>query len=154
MSLECGDDVPHHRCSAVAIVIHGPVENAASKVGCDPAGDHGGDGSYRGQLDVAVRLREEVVYRIGREEGVAHERGRDDAHLLWRRLERISLDNYICYLALGTLQSGPIEAEDESIVEITPLPVPSLVDASLCNVALKLLLVVELQLIRLQRNCF
>ncbi len=108
MSLECGDDVSHHRGSAVAVVIHGPVENAASKVGCDPAGDHGGDGSYCGQLDVAIRLREEVVYRISREEGMARERGRDHAHLLWCRLERISLDNYICSLALGTLQSGPI----------------------------------------------
>ena len=108
MSLECGDDISHHRGSAVAVVVHGPVEDAASKVGCDPAGDHGGDGSYRGQFDVAIRLREEVVYRIGREEGMAHEGGRDDAHLLWRRLERISLDNYICYLALGTLQTGPV----------------------------------------------
>ena len=116
MSLEGGDDIPHHRRSTVAIVVHRPVEYATSEIRRDPAGDDRGDGIHRSRFDVAIHPGVKAMDRIGREEGVAKERRGDDAHLLGRGLERVPLDDYVRHLALGTFQSRSVEAENESII--------------------------------------
>ncbi len=154
MSLEGGDDIPNHRRSAVTVVIHGPVEYAASEICRDPADDDGGDGIHRGRQYVAVHLGIEVVYRIDREEGVTNERGRDDAHLLRRSLEGVPLDDNIRYLALGTFQSRSIEAENKSVIEVCPLSVHFVVDACSGDATLRLLLVGELHLVHFRSDIF